>query len=98
MAMNTTIKMRMHRTWRFSSIFLTTVPLRKSIVKVEDDVMTSDESVLIEAESTSTTTSAMSIGESPSSILGMIASKPPAGTPFAVTSSTFENSRPKPPR
>ena len=72
-AMNTTISARMQSTWLLSLIFLTTVPLMKSIVKVDEDVMTSEESVLIEAESTSTTTSAMSIGESPSSIFGMIA-------------------------
>ena len=70
----------------------------KSSVNVEDEVMTSEESVLIEADSTSTTTSAISIGERPSSILGMMASNPPAGTPFGPTLRTSEKSRPKPPR
>ena len=98
MAMNTTISARMQSTCFLSLIFFTTVPLMKSMVKVEDEVMTSEESVLIEAERTSTTTRAMSMGESPSSILGMMASKPPAGMPFGPTFSTSEKRRPKPPR
>ena len=98
MAMNTTMRTRMQSTWLLSLIFFTTVPRMKSIVSVEDDVITSDERVLIEADSTSTTTRAMSMGESPSSIFGIIASKPPAGTPLSPTFSTSEKRRPNPPR
>ena len=82
MAMNTTMRMRMQSTWLLSLIFLTTVPRMKSMVRVEDEVITSDESVLIEADKTSTTTRAMSMGDRPSSIFGMMASK--TTLPFAA--------------
>ena len=83
----------MQRTCFFCVMSLTIVPRMKSIVSVELDVMTSEESVDIDAERTRMTVSAISPGPSPESIAGIIASKPS----FA-TSTLSPKSRPKPPR
>ena len=70
MAMNTTIKSRMVSTCFFSSIFLMMLPLRKSSVRVELEASTSEDSVDMEAESTSITITPSSSGDRPSSIVG----------------------------
>ena len=54
-AMNTTRSTRIQLTCFFSSMSLTTLPLMRSSVNVDDDVRTREESVDIEAESTMTT-------------------------------------------
>ena len=70
--------------------------LIRSIVRVELEVSTRDESVDIEAESTSTTTIPSRIsGNAVSSIDGTILSN--ASLPFTVMSSLFTKSLPKPP-
>ena len=66
-------------------------------MSVDEDARTSDERVDIDAESTSTMTTAITIEGRSSSIVGMIESKPPAGDPF-TTSSFDAKSLPKPPR
>ena len=53
--MKTMSRLRIQATCFFSSISLTTLPLMRSSVSVEDEVSTSEESVDIEAESTMTT-------------------------------------------
>ena len=55
-----------------SFIFLHTVPLKKSSVRVELDVSTNEERVDMEAESTSTITIAMIIGERSASIASLV--------------------------
>ena len=72
--MNTTINILIIKTCFFSLIFLTTLSLIKSSVKVELEAITSDESVDIEAESTNMITIAISISGKFSSIAGIIAS------------------------
>ena len=67
----------------------------KSRVKVELEVITREERVDIDAESTSTTTTPMSTGESPESMVGMMASKFPAAR---IASVEGKISLPKPPR
>ena len=51
-------------------------PLRKSIVRVELDAITSEDSVDMDAESTRITTRAIMNGESPESMVGITESKP----------------------
>ena len=91
--MNTTIRPRMTLSCLSSSISLTTVPLMKSSVSVEEDVSTSEESVDMEAESTRMTTTEIRKGERPESMVGMIASNP-----WETTSTWSANRRPNPPR
>ena len=91
----------MQSTCDFGFMSFTTVPRMKSIVSVELDVMTSEESVDIDAERTSTTTSAISrpsVEIAARSISGMTESKPCAGLPFGPTPISAEKSRPNPPR
>ena len=65
MAMKTTIRPRMMRIWRFSSISLMKWSFRKSRVRVELEASTREDRVDMEAESTRMTTTAMSsIGQS----------------------------------
>ena len=78
-----------------SSILPFIIGLIRSIVRVELEVRTSDESVDIEAESTSTITSPNSAFGSLSIIIGTIASEPPSGSP---PSAGLAKSLPKPPR
>ena len=75
-----------------------TLPLRKSSVSVEELVSTSEDRVDMLADRTRITTMAIRIVGRPSSIVGMMLSKPPAGVPEALGSSTLLNNRPKPPR
>ena len=72
--MKTTISTRMLNSCFFSLMSFTTLSLRKSIVSVELDAMTSEESVDMLAESTRMTASAITTSESPESIVGMMAS------------------------
>ena len=74
MAINTTINTLMQRTCFFSLMFFIKLSLRKSMVSVDDDVITSDDRVLILAESTSITTRPIIIGERVESISGIMAS------------------------
>ena len=74
MAMNTTINTRMQRTCFFSLIFLMKLSFKKSMVSVEADVITSDDRVLILAESTKITTRPIRTGERVESISGTMAS------------------------
>ena len=75
----------------FSSIFGAMTGFIKSMVSVELDVRTSEESVDIDAESTSMTTSPIRAAGSFSSRCGMMASNPSVATSVPV-------SLPKPPR
>ena len=74
--MNTTMRALIQRTCFLSFISLTMVPLMKSMVRVELDVITREERVDMEAERTRMTTSPMSMGLKLESIAGMMASKP----------------------
>ena len=75
----------------FSSIFLMMLPLSRSMVRVEEEAITSEDRVDMDADSTRMTTTAIRRGGSPDSICGMIASKPSLAT-------STSNSLPKPPR
>ena len=55
-------------------MFLMMLPLMKSMVRVDDDVSTSDESVDMEADRTSTITRPMSTSGKVDSIVGMMES------------------------
>ena len=79
--MKITTKILIDKSCFFSSIFLTILSFKKSIVSVDDEAITSEESVDIDAERTRITTSAISGAESSLSIVGMIESNP-----FALTS------------
>ena len=94
MIRNTAMKILIVISCFFSSIFSFIIGLIRSIVKVELDVSTSDESVDIDAESTRTITSPKSSEGSFSIIVGTIPSKPPSGSPSAL----LTKSLPKPPR
>ena len=96
-AMNTTMKTLIRITCFFSLIFLMMLPLSRSIVSVELEAITSDDSVLIEADRTKITTIAIRKSGRVESIVGIIESKPPAGTPSFIGISA-EKSLPKPPR
>ena len=74
MTTNTTSSTRMYTTRLFSVIFFTTLPSSKSSVSVDEDVSTSEESVDIEAERTSTITRPISTFGSVESIVGMMES------------------------
>ena len=78
MKMNTTISTRMLRSCFFSLMSFTILSLRKSIVSVELEAMTREESVDMLAESTRMTASAITTSDSPESIVGMMASYPSA--------------------
>ena len=97
-AMNATIRMRITKTCVLSLIFFFPKLPIKSIDKVELEAITSEDKVLIEAERTRTTTSAINDGLKVESIFGMIASNPPSGIPFGPTLRTSVNKRPNPPR
>ena len=74
MAMNTTSRPRIQTSCFFSDMFLMMLPLMKSMVRVDDDVSTSDESVDMEADRTSTMTRPMSTSGKVDSIVGMMES------------------------
>lgn len=93
MAINTTTRILMYNTCFLSLIFFIKLSFKKSIVSVELEAITRDDSVDIDADSTRITTSAISSGLKPESIVGIIESYP-----FAATSISSENRRPKPPR
>ena len=76
MAINTTIRNRIQSTCFFSLIFWKKSSFKKSMVNVELDAITRDDSVDMEADSTRITTKAISIGESPDSIVGITESNP----------------------
>ena len=63
------------------------------MVSVELEAITSEESVDMEADSTRITTRAISSGDRPDSMAGIMASYP-----SVATSTLSENRRPKPPR
>ena len=72
--MNTTMSRRIVESCFFSFMFFTTLPLITSSVRVDDEVSTRDESVDMDAESTSTITMPMRMSGSVESIVGMIES------------------------
>ena len=76
-ATNTTTKILISNTCFFSAVFFNTVVPKKSIVIVELDVSTNDESVDIEADNTNTITIPINISGSVESIVGIIESYPP---------------------
>ena len=78
--MKKTTSILIERTCFFSLIFLIILSLIRSSVRVDDEARTSEESVLIEAERTSITTSPISMGDRLESIVGIIESKPFAAT------------------
>ena len=80
MAMNTTISIRMENTCFLSSIFRKQTSFRKSMVRVELEAMTKEDNVDIEADSTRITTRAISRGDRPESMVGMMESNPFAAT------------------
>ena len=82
--MNTTISTRMYTSCFFSLMFFTTLSFSRSSVSVDDDVSTSDDSVDMDALSTSTITMPMSRSGSVDSMVGMIESY--TGVPAAVIS------------
>jgi hypothetical protein len=92
-AMKTAIKILIENSWALSSILRTIFPFKKSRAKVDAEVMTSDESVDIDAAKTSTITTPISGSGNPESMEGIMESKPPA-----LTLAASENSRPNPPR
>ena len=71
---NTTIRPRIHVIWLLSGMLLMTLPFRRSRVSVEEEVSTSEESVDIEADRTSTTTMPSKISGNPESMVGMMES------------------------
>ncbi len=75
-AMNTTIKILMTKTCFASLIFFMKLSFNKSIVSVELDAITSDESVDIDADKTKITTNAIMPSVKPESIVGIIESNP----------------------
>ena len=74
MTTNTTSSPRMHRSCPRSPKSFTRLPLIRSSVSVEDEVSTSELSVLMEAESTRTITSPTRMSGRPDSIVGMMES------------------------
>ena len=92
-AINTTTRILIDKTCFLSLISLIKLSFKKSIVSVELDAITSDESVDIDADKTRITTSAISIGLNPESIVGIIESYP-----LAATSISSEKRRPNQPR
>ena len=76
--MNTTISILIMKTWVLSPISLAKFSFIKSSVRVELDAITRDDSVDMDAESTSSTTRAMSMSGSPDTIAGIIESYPSA--------------------
>ena len=70
----TTMKQRMMNTASLSSIFLMMLPRSRSMVRVEEDAMTREDRVDMEADRTRTTTTAMRISGRPESMVGMIES------------------------
>ena len=96
-AINTTIRTLMQSTFALSDIFFTTAPSIKSSVKVELDARTRDESVDMDAESTSIITIPISTSLSEPNISGTTASYPPTGIPDAG-STAMPEILPNPPR
>ena len=81
--MKTTIRPRMMRIWRFSSISLMKWSFRKSRVRVELEASTREDRVDMEADSTSTTTTL--IRKSPM-LLDSMAGTMPSYAPAAAGS------------
>ena len=94
--MNTTSSTRMYDSCFFSLMFFTRLSLIRSSVSVDDDVSTSDDSVDMDALSTSTITMPMSRSGSVDSMVGMMESY--TGVPAAVISTCPPYRRPNPPR
>ena len=80
MAMNSIINARIMKTWVFSVMFLMKLSLRKSKVSVELEAMTRDDSVDMDADSTSNTTRPIRTSGRPDNMAGMMASKPSVST------------------
>ncbi len=74
MAMKTTTSPRIQRTCFFWLIFRKKSSFRKSMVRVELEAMTKEDKVDMEADSTRITTRAMSMGDRPDSMAGIMAS------------------------
>ena len=72
--MNTTTNTRMQNTCFFSSMSFTKLSFRKSMVMVELDASTSEDSVDMEADRTRITTMAIRMSGRPDSIVGITAS------------------------
>jgi hypothetical protein len=95
---NTTISIRMITNCFLSLIFLITWPFKKSSVKVEEEAITNEERVDIDAANTRTIIRPIIASLlNPERIPGMIESKPSAGL-AAEASALFANIRPKLPR
>ena len=75
-AINTTTSKRIQNTCFLSLIFFANNSLIKSMVSVELDAITKEDKVDMEADNTSITTSAISIGDNPESIVGITESNP----------------------
>ena len=86
--MNTTINALMMSIFFFSAISFFARGWMKSRVMVEPLVRTSDERVDIDAERTSTITTAIRMGVRVESIAGITASKPSTGLPEAGSTAT----------
>ena len=71
MAINTTMRQRMTKTWRFWSMSFQTWSFSRSRVSVELEVSTREDRVDMEADSTRTTTTASRTSGRPDSIVGM---------------------------
>ena len=67
----TTTKQRMTKTASKSVIFFTIFPRSRSMVRVEEEAMTREDRVDMEADSTRTTTTASRTSGRPDSIVGM---------------------------
>ena len=94
--MNTTMRTRIQPSLLCSLIFFTTLPCRRSSVSVEDEVSTSEDSVDMLADSTSTITMPMRISGKVDSMVGMMESY--TGMPVGPISILSAYRRPKPPR
>ena len=92
----TTIQQRMRKTVFRSLISLTRLSLSRSMVRVEEEAMTREDRVDMEAERTSTTVRAMRISGRLESMEGITESN--STLPLAPMVILSENRRPKPPR
>ena len=91
--MNTTMRTRIQPSLLCSLIFFTTLPCRRSSVSVEDEVRTSEDSVDMLADSTSTITMPIRISGKVDSIVGMMESY--TGMPVGPISILSAYRRPK---
>ena len=93
--MKNAMKARMTIIFFFSLIPFFVIGEIKSSVMVEDDVRTREDSVDMDADRTSTSTTAMSISGRFESMVGMTLSNPPTGFPSGPG---VRNALAKPPR